>query len=898
MPSVTLKRISIHGVEYVEVDEDSPLLPKKSPEEKQASMQQDATRRRRKAIIVVGTMASLVIAIGLITLVAMRSPSWFPKFLHRGQASRVVKENDSSFTPHHQAHPRFQKARVRVREDRPNVPSFWNYASHGLLNITYDERAIKINGTRALFLSGSLHPVRATRETWSFALDDAVRQGLNMVTIYVFWAAHQPLPNQKYDWSFPGGDVWDLGSAIREAANRGFFVHIRIGPFVCAEYNYGGIPEWVPLDKPKMEMRRFNKEWMNAMEAYVIETVRYLTKQKLWAYQGGPIIMGQIENELAGEEEENDSRLLDTVHDDIHTIQDYADWCGEMAARVAPHVLWTMCMGLSAPNTINTCNGGADCVTNWLENNGQTGRIQVDQPALWTEDEQGFQIWGEEPSKPSDYFWGVTAREVARQGLKWFARGGSHLNYYMWWGGYNRGRAAASGITNMYASDACLCSSGQRRQPKYGHLQDFHEAIATIAPVLMETKSALNKSQLVEYQAEDGSWEVASKQRMFVYRPLDAGERVIFLENDAEESVDVRFIVSGDTKQTIRLNSLSVALLVDEELSFDSSGINPRHKWYRRKTMQNAVKLLDWKTRPEERGADAKDKRTVVSSHPIEQTKLMIDSRTSSDYAWYETDVDLNDSLSNATVRIETQKGIAMSLVVDGHFVESVDNHEHAEGNITLSISVGSILSGKHRLSFLSESLGYYNLIGRWGGSTKAKPKGITGSVVISGDIDGDRKQTFRLNLVDGREWRSRPGLHNEGDEAKEKGRRQIEKKRVASSRSSPCTWSSVLFDTPNYDPTIQGLFLDIKIGRGHIKLNDFDLGRFWNITRGATDVYSQRYYSLPHELLYNNGTLNKLTIFNALGGGNSRTNLVLSWLEMDEDSSMEDDVDSPSACM
>lgn len=46
-------------------------------------------------------------------------------------------------------------------------------------------------------------------------------------------------------------------------------------------------------------------------------------------------------------------------------------------------------------------------------------------------DESGFQIWGDTPSEPSDYFWGRTARDFARDGVRWFARGGSHLNYYM-----------------------------------------------------------------------------------------------------------------------------------------------------------------------------------------------------------------------------------------------------------------------------------------------------------------------------------------------------------------------------------------------------------------------------------------------------------------------------------
>ena len=172
--------------------------------------------------------------------------------------------------------PCFSRAKIRVPEDQPGFPSFWSFAHQGPIRVSYDERAITLNGGRALFLGGSFHPSRATPATWNYALDEAVRNGLNLITIYVIWSAHQVLPNSEMDWGFPGShhlicddmansDVtcqWNLGSAVRAAADRGLFVHLRVGPYVCAEYNYGGIPEWLALHKPKLEMRRPNREWL------------------------------------------------------------------------------------------------------------------------------------------------------------------------------------------------------------------------------------------------------------------------------------------------------------------------------------------------------------------------------------------------------------------------------------------------------------------------------------------------------------------------------------------------------------------------------------------------------------------------------------------------------------
>lgn len=115
--------------------------------------------------------------------------------------------------------------------------------------------------------------------------------------------------------------------------------------------------------------------------------------------------MAQIENELGSGDDKGDKREIEGADNDGYlyvdgrgefvdplkesvvgpirkaTLQDYADWCGKIAKKYAPNVTWTMCNGLSANNTIHTCNA-IDNGAGWLESYGDTGRIQVDQPAL------------------------------------------------------------------------------------------------------------------------------------------------------------------------------------------------------------------------------------------------------------------------------------------------------------------------------------------------------------------------------------------------------------------------------------------------------------------------------------------------------------------------------------
>ena len=249
----------------------------------------------------------------------------------------------------------------KVREDIPSFPSYLSYNCQPI-EVTYDKRSLRLNDQPVIFLSGSIHPARETATTWERALDQAVAGGMNMITMYVVWSAHQPSRNESMNWSFPESTqsssptaavpTWDLSSAITSAGSRGLFVHLRIGPYICAEYDYGGIPEWVPANS-KMNMRRPNAEWMKAMSTYVNETVKYITQNHLWSHQGGPIVIGQIENEIGGEVDPETEKLVPgTGKGEFAAMQDYADWSGRLAEEVAPNVTWTMCNGLTAPNCI------------------------------------------------------------------------------------------------------------------------------------------------------------------------------------------------------------------------------------------------------------------------------------------------------------------------------------------------------------------------------------------------------------------------------------------------------------------------------------------------------------------------------------------------------------------
>ena len=101
--------------------------------------------------------------------------------------------------------------------------------------VTYDNRSFIVDGSRTLLLSGSVHYPRSTPGMWDDILQKMVQDGLNMVEIYIFWNLHEFKQGQEYN--FAGSANWML--FVEKAAAAGLFVNLRIGPYVCAEWNYG-----------------------------------------------------------------------------------------------------------------------------------------------------------------------------------------------------------------------------------------------------------------------------------------------------------------------------------------------------------------------------------------------------------------------------------------------------------------------------------------------------------------------------------------------------------------------------------------------------------------------------------------------------------------------------------
>jgi len=146
------------------------------------------------------------------------------------------------------------------------------------------------NGKSVSLLSGEMHYSRIPHEYWRHRFQMMKGMGLNAVATYVFWNFHEPEPGQ---WDFSGDR--NLAEYIRIAGEEGLMVILRPGPYVCAEWEFGGYPYWLQ-NVEKMEIRRDNPAFLHYTNLYIKRL--YQEVGDLQITKGGPIIMVQVENEF------------------------------------------------------------------------------------------------------------------------------------------------------------------------------------------------------------------------------------------------------------------------------------------------------------------------------------------------------------------------------------------------------------------------------------------------------------------------------------------------------------------------------------------------------------------------------------------------------------------------
>nr|CAA10175.1 ss-galactosidase [Solanum lycopersicum] len=697
-------------------------------------------------------------------------------------------------------------------------------------SVSYDDRAIIINGKRKILISGSIHYPRSTPQMWPDLIQKAKDGGLDVIETYVFWNGHGPSPGK---YNFEGR--YDLVRFIKMVQRAGLYVNLRIGPYVCAEWNFGGFPVWLKY-VPGMEFRTNNQPFKVAMRGFVQKIVNMMKSENLFESQGGPIIMAQIENEYGPVEWEIGA-----------PGKAYTKWAAQMAVGLKTGVPWIMCKQEDAPDpVIDTCNGF------YCEGFRPNKPYK---PKMWTEVWTGWytKFGGPIPQRP--------AEDIAFSVARFVQNNGSFFNYYMYHGGTNFGRTSSGlFIATSYDYDAPLDEYGLLNEPKYGHLRDLHKAIKLSEPALVSSYAAVTS--------------LGSNQEAHVYRSK-SGACAAFLSNyDSRYSVKVTF-----QNRPYNLPPWSISILPDCKTAvYNTAQVNSQSSSIK---MTPAGGGLSWQSYNEETPT-ADDSDTLTANGLWEQKNV---TRDSSDYLWYMTNVNIASNegfLKNGKDPYLTvmSAGHVLHVFVNGKLSGTVygtlDNPKLTySGNVKLR-------AGINKISLLSVSVGLPNV----GVHYDTWNAGVLGPVTLSGLNEGSR------NLAK-QKWSYKVGLKGESLSLHSlSGSSSVEWVRGSLvAQKQPLTWYKATFNAPGgNDP----LALDMaSMGKGQIWINGEGVGRHWPgyIAQGDCSKCSyagtfnekkcqtncgqpsQRWYHVPRSWLKPSGNL--LVVFEEWGGNPTGISLV-----------------------
>lgn len=138
--------------------------------------------------------------------------------------------------------------------------------------------------------SGAMHYFRIPCEYWADRLAKLKAAGFNTVETYVAWNVHQP--NEADVFDFEGQN--DLIGFIKTAEKLGLYVIVRPGPYICAEWEFGGFPAWL-LKYDDIQLRCYSDRYLGFVKKYFDVLLPMLAEQQIT--RGGPIIAMQVENE-------------------------------------------------------------------------------------------------------------------------------------------------------------------------------------------------------------------------------------------------------------------------------------------------------------------------------------------------------------------------------------------------------------------------------------------------------------------------------------------------------------------------------------------------------------------------------------------------------------------------
>ncbi|HBC79287.1 MAG TPA: beta-galactosidase [Bacteroidales bacterium] len=163
-----------------------------------------------------------------------------------------------------------------------------------------------LDGSSFQIISGEMHPSRIPASYWRNRIQMAKAMGCNTISVYIMWNYHEPQEG-VYDFE---SESRNLAGFFKIVAEEGLWLIVRPGPYVCAEWEFGGIPPYL-LRIPDIKVRCMDPRYMAAAEKYMSKLAAVI--KPFLITNGGPVLMLQVENEYGsfGNDRNYISRLKD-----------------------------------------------------------------------------------------------------------------------------------------------------------------------------------------------------------------------------------------------------------------------------------------------------------------------------------------------------------------------------------------------------------------------------------------------------------------------------------------------------------------------------------------------------------------------------------------------------------
>ena len=206
------------------------------------------------------------------------------------------------------------------------------------------DKTFLLNGEPIVVKAAEIHYPRIPKEYWEHRIQMCKALGMNTICLYIFWNIHE---QEEGRFDFTGNN--DVAAFCDLAQKYGMYVIVRPGPYVCAEWEMGGLPWWL-LKKSDIKLRDNDPYFLERTKIFMGEVAKQLKDKQIT--RGGNIIMFQVENEYGsyGTNKEYVSNIRDIlVESGLNEVPLFqCDWNSNFENNALDDLTWTINFGTGA----------------------------------------------------------------------------------------------------------------------------------------------------------------------------------------------------------------------------------------------------------------------------------------------------------------------------------------------------------------------------------------------------------------------------------------------------------------------------------------------------------------------------------------------------------------------